>query len=368
MPGRQSGVDAISPAMERTKRQLFMPFRFRHWARLAVVAMSTGELTGGGGGGWSSLGNLHLPAHGSSGKTLGGYTLLPDSLNLHWMDFLPWIVVGMILLFALALAFVYVASVFRFILFDSVLNDRCELGAGWRRWQKQGASYFLWTIGFALAGFAAMVILIGGPVYIAWLTGIFAEPRNHIGLLIVGGVLLFFLALCLILTSAIAALFAKDFVIPVMALENRGVLDGWRRVLPMLSVEKGAYAVYVLMKIVLALASAMLFGIIDVFVLFAFIIPLGIAAVVVVLVGSAAGLAWNTLTLSAAVVAGGGVLMLLIFVMSFVSAPAMVFFQAYALQFFGSRYPLLGAQIDLTSPPPKLPPPITGFVAPLPAS
>jgi hypothetical protein len=284
------------------------------------------------------------------------------------MEFLPWIVVGVIVMFALGLAFVYVSCVFRFILFDSVLNDRCELGEGWRRWQKQGASYFLWTIGFGLAGFAAMVFLIGGPVYIAWLAGIFAEPRNHLALLIVGGVLLFFLALCLILVSAIAALFAKDFVIPVMALENRGVLDGWRRVLPMLTSEKGAYLVYLVMKIVLALASAMLFGIIDVLVLFVIIIPLGIAAVIVVLVGSAAGLSWNTLTLSAAVVAGGGVLMLLIFVMSFVSAPAMVFFQAYALQFFGSRYPLLGGQLALTSPPPKLPPPITGFVAPLPAS
>jgi hypothetical protein len=367
MPARQSGVDAISPAMERTKRQLFVPFRFWHWARLAVVAMCTGELTGGGGGGWSSLGNIHLPANGSGSKTLGDYTLFPDLAGPNWMQFLPWIVVGVIVLFALGLAFVYVACVFRFILFDSVLNDRCELGEGWRRWQKQGASYFLWTIGFGLTGFLVMAILIGGPVYIAWLTGIFAEPRNHIALLIVGGLLLFLLALCLIFVSAVATQFAKDFVVPVMALENRGVLDGWRRVLPMLSMEKGAYAVYLLMKIVLAMASAMLFAIIDVLVLFAIIIPLGIAAVVVVLVASAAGLGWNTLTICAAVVAGGGVVMLLIFVMSFVSAPAMVFFQAYALQFFGSRYPLLGAQVDLTAPPPKLPP-ITGLAAPLPAS
>src|SRR5579863_9748742 len=143
--------------MERTKRQLFMPFRFRHWARLAVVAMSTGELTGGGGGGWnwswSGLGNLHLPTHGTNGKTFGDYTLLPDSLGAHWMEFLPWFVVGVIIMFALIMAFVYVSCVFRFILFDSVLNDRCELGPGWRRWQKQGASYFLWTIGFGLAGF-----------------------------------------------------------------------------------------------------------------------------------------------------------------------------------------------------------------------
>ena len=368
MPAHQSAVDAISPAMERTKRQLFMPFRFWHWTRLAVVAMSTGELTGGGGGGWSSLGNLRLPTHDTSGKTVGDTALLANSLAPHWMEFLPWIVASMAVLFALFLVFIYVSCVFRFILFDSVLNDRCELGKGWRRWQPQGSSYFLWTIGFGLAGFLVMVALIGGPLYLTWLAGIFAEPGNHIALLVVGGVLLFLLALCLILVSAIGSVFAKDFVIPVMALENRGVLYGWRQVLPMLSAEKGAYALYLLMKIVLALASAILFGIIDVFVLFLLIIPVGIAAVIVVLVASAAGLSWNTLTICATVVAGGGVLMLLIFVMSIVSTPVMVFFQAYSLQFFGSRYPLLGAQLTLTSPPPKLPPPITGFATPLPAS
>src|SRR5579864_3384726 len=100
MPAHQSGVDAISPAMERTKHQLFMPFRFRHWARLAVVAMCTGELTGGGGGGgsWGNLGNIHLPSHGSGGRTLGGYTLFQDSVGPHWMEFLPWIVAGVIVL------------------------------------------------------------------------------------------------------------------------------------------------------------------------------------------------------------------------------------------------------------------------------
>lgn len=369
MPVRLSGFEAITPAMERTKRQLFAPFRFRHWARLAIVVMSTGEFAGGGGGGgWSGIGNLHLPNTSSSGKQFSPLFLQPDSLGAGIMEYWQWIAAGVIVLVLLAVAFVYVASVFRFVLFDSVLNDRCELVAGWRKWQPQGASYFLWTVGFGFASLMVMFVLIGGPVFLAWRAGVFTNPGDHILFLVAGGFFLLFLGLFLIVASALTTVFAKDFVVPVMALENRGVLDGWRRVLPMLSTEKGAFTLYVLMKIGLAMGSAILFGIINVFVLIGLIIPLGLVGVVVVLGGAAMGLTWTTLTICAAVLVGGVFLMLLIYVMSFISAPAMVFFQSYSLHFFGSRYPRLDIELARTAPPPKIPPPVPGAINPLPAS
>lgn len=355
--------------MERTKRQLFTPFRFRHWARLAIVVMSTGEFAGGGGGGgWGGLGNLHLPNTSSSGKQLSPLPSIPDNLGATILEYWPWFVAGGIVVVLLAVAFIYVASVFRFVLFDSVLNDRCELGAGWRKWQPQGSSYFLWTIGFGLASMTVMLVLIGGPVILAWRAGIFANPEDHILLLVVGGFLLLFLGLFLICASAVTAVFAKDFVVPVMALENRGVMDGWRRVLPMLGAEKGAFTIYVLMKIGLALGSAIVFGIINVFVLIGLIIPLGLVAVVVVLSGSAMGLTWTTLTICAAVLGGGVFLMLLIYVLSFISTPAMVFFQSYSLHFLGSRYPRLEIELARTAPPARIVPPLPGTINPLPAS
>ena len=39
-----SAVDAISPAFEHTKQQLFKPFRFGQWTRLAFVGLLAGEL------------------------------------------------------------------------------------------------------------------------------------------------------------------------------------------------------------------------------------------------------------------------------------------------------------------------------------
>jgi len=83
----------------------------------------------------------------------------------------------------------------------------------------------------------------------------------------------------------------------------------------------------------------------------------------------ATGLTWNSLTISAAVLAGGAVVLLLIYAMSLVSVPLMVFFQAYTLHFFGSRYPLLGEQLALTSRPLNTAfPPSPEAAAPLPAS
>jgi hypothetical protein len=350
--------------MERAKRQLFMPFRFRHWARLAVVVMSTGEFAGGGGGsGWSGL-NYTLPNGSPGGRHVNAFLPVPDSLGSTVMDYWPWFAAGVIALVLLALAFVYVASVFRFVLFDSVVNDRCELVAGWRRWQPQGASYFLWTLGFGFASMLVMLLLIGGPILMAWRAGIFGSPGDHIYFLITWGLLLIIIGLFLICASAVIAVFAKDFVVPVMALENRGVLDGWRRVLPMLGQEKGAFTIYLLMKIGLAMGSALLFGIVNVFVIIGLFIPMGLIALIVVLAGAAMGLTWTTFTICMAVLMGGAFLMMLIYVLSFVSAPAMVFFQAYSLHFLGSRYPRLDIELARTMPPP--PPP--GPISPLPAT
>jgi hypothetical protein len=363
-----SGFDAITPAFERAKRQLFTPFRFGHWSRLAIIVMSTGELTGGGGGGWSGLSGLPGAASGSSGKHFLPLGFLPDSPSFGWADYFPWIMAGFAVIVLFVLAFMYVASVFRFIMFDSVLYDRCDLGVGWRRFQPQGMSYFLWTLGFGFSGLVVMSFLIGVPAYLAWLAGVFSEPDQHIAFLVIGGLAILFLAVTIVLVAALISLFARDFVVPVMALENLGVMDAWRHVLPMLGAEKGAFTIYVLMKIGLAMGAGMLFSIVDFFVLLVLLIPLGIIAVAAVLLGAAVGLTWDTFTICMAVLVGGLILMLLVYIICFVSAPAMVFFQSYTLHFFGSRYPRLGDQLALTSPPAKPTPIIPGEAAPLPAS
>jgi hypothetical protein len=362
-----SAVQSITPAFEQTKQQLFKPFRFRHWLNLATVSLVTGEFAGGGGwgGGWHGGGGVS-PPH----RRGGGDSLLVAFADPRWeriKEFLPWILLGVAVLIVLFLLWLYAASVYRFILFDSVLYNRCELRQGWHRWKPHGYSYFLWILSLAMAVTAALLVLIGGPIFLAWRAHIFDHPKEHLALLILGGVGLFFLFVGVLLCAAIVALFAKDFVVPVMAMENLSVLDAWRRLLPMLRVEKMVYVGYVLMKIVLAVGSAIIFGIINLLAIFMLLIPMGILGVAIYFLAKAAGLTWTLGTISIAVVLGGAAVFAIFYVIAFISAPAMVFFQSYTLHFFGSRYTALGAVVFPPSPAPPASPATPAEPLPLPA-
>jgi hypothetical protein len=352
MPKRLNAVEAITPAFEQTKRQLFKPFRWGRWVRLAWVALVTGEFAGGGGGGGGNGARFNLP-QGRGKRDLDLLSFISPTWDTI-REFLPWIALLLVILIALVLLWLYAASVYRFILLDSVLRDRCELRAGWHQWKQQGSSFFLFIVVFAIALSTLILVVIGGPIFAAWRAGLFAHPRENLAALIAGGVLLFFVLLGILVAASVVALFVKDFAVPLMALENLGVREAWRRLVPMLAAEKLAYAGYVLMKIVLAVGSAIIFGIINLLIVLALLIPLGIGAAVLYFAAQGAGFTWNAVTITLVVLAATVVLTVLFFVMAFVSTPAMVFFQSYTLHFFGSRYATLGEVVF--PPPPPLPP------------
>jgi hypothetical protein len=204
-----------------------------------------------------------------------------------------------------------------------------------------------------------LALLIGTPLLVAWRAGLFHEARAHLLALILGGAALLVLLIAFFVLDAVAALLAKDFCVPIMAMENVGVLRAWGRLFPMLATEKVAFAGYVLMKIVLALGCAIVFGTATFFALIALLIPLGIVGVIVFIVGKAIGLALNVATVSILIAVGGLILVGFLYLVALISTPAMVFFQSYMLHFFGSRYPALGAVV-FPEPPATPPSPSLG--------
>jgi len=123
--------------------------------------------------------------------------------------------------------------------------------------------------------------------------------------------------------------------------------------------EKGSYAGYIGMKIVMAIGASVVVGIITFIVLLILLIPVGGFGVIAVMAGKTAGLTWNLYTITLAVVAGCIVLTVLLYVISLISVPAIVFFPAYSIYFFASRYPALEAFL-------RPPPPIAAQAPPLP--
>jgi len=344
-----SAVDCVSPAFAQTKKQLFAPFRIKRWLRLALVCLLTGEFAGGGGGG----GNFNIPSsHGKGGKGLMAFPNMDWGKILPW---LPWILAGVVLVFLLIFLFIYIGSVYRFVLFDSVLYDRCEFKGCWTRWEPRGRSYFIWSLALFVISFFGVCIIIGAPLFIAWRAGLFHNPGEHLAVLILGGMALIFFLFAFVVVLGVIGLFAKDFCIPIMAMEEVGVLDAWRRLLPILGGDKLAFAGYVLMKIVLAIGSAIIVGIATFMLIIALLIPTGIAAVIVFFGGKALGLTLNPVTIGVLASLGCVLMAAFFYLIALISTPPMVFFQSYVLHFIGSRYEPLGAV--LFPPPPETPPP-----------
>jgi hypothetical protein len=339
-----SAVHAIGPAFEHTKEQLLHPFRAAQWAKLALVGFLAGELSSGG----CNTGSFQLPANPGGGQ----HFPLPHVNLLLYASLIALVIV---LAGVFWILFLYLSSVMRFILFDSVIAKRCEIGRGWAHRHRHGLRYFVWQLLFLLAMLVGLTILVGIPLLLAFAAGWFESSRQHMIPLILGGMFFFFVVMGFILLSLVVHLLTKDFVVAEMALENISAIEGWRRLLPMLSADKASYLGYIAMKIVMGLGAAVVVSMVAFIVILILLIPVGGIGVIAVIAGKTAGLSWNLYTITLAVVVGSIVLAVLLYVVSLISVPAIVFFPAYSIYFFASRYPALDA---LLHPPvaPQFPP------------
>ncbi|MGD0791528.1 MAG: hypothetical protein ABR920_07130 [Terriglobales bacterium] len=346
-----SAVDCVQPALQHAREQLFTRFRWGQWSRLALVGILAAELHVGG----CNFGGFNFPVHQ---PRRSGQEFLPSGLPhidpARLSQFVGLIVVAVFLAIVLFFVFLYISSVFRFILFDSVLRRQCSIGEGWRKWRRAGGRFFLWQIVFQISIWLFLLVLVGLPLALALAAGWTTDLRHHIGRLIVGVILLVGLIIVFVLTAAVVQVLAKDFLVPIMALEDLDFADGWHRLLALIRREKGRYAVYLLLKLVLSIAAAIIFSIIAIIPALFVVVP----GVVAVLAGKAAGLGWGVTTISLAIIFGSLLLLLLIYLIALVSVPATVFFPAYAMYFLASRYPNLDALLNPapTPPAPELPP------------
>ncbi len=346
-----SAVDTITLAFQHTRRQLVQPFRFGQWARLAVVGLLAGEMGSGGG--------VHLPTNfphhtGSSRHFM--------EQGLPKID--PAILGGLIAIlvvaaFVFVIVMMYVSSVMRFILFDSVLAKECHIRQGWTRRQAPGWRYFLWQLGLTLAMLLGGAVLLGIPAGFAFAMGWFNPPREHVLALVLSGTVVFFLMFVFVVFVAVVHVLTKDFVVPQMALENIGPVEGWRRLWPMLQAEQGGYAVYVLMKIVMAIGAGIVIGIASIILVLIVAIPAAGLGIIAVLTGKTAGLTWNVFTITMAIVVGCILLAAFLYLTSLIAVPAIVFFPAYSIYFFAARYRPLSLVLYPLPPPQQGPPSLT---------
>ncbi len=333
-----SAPDAIQPAFRHAKEQLLRPFRFGQWMRLAVVGLLAGEMGSYGGC------NFNFPSdtqHRGSQQFLGGS--FPAQLTVHPALFAGLIVALVVVAIGLLVLFAYISSVMRFILFDSIVARECHIRLGWARRKGPGFRFFVWRLLFMLATLTALLIVIGIPVACAAALGWFTHAGDHVLGLVLGGIVLFFVLLVLLVFVGVVSVMTKDFVVPQMALENIAVMEGWRRLWLWIKYEKGGYAGYIGMKIVLAIAATIALLIVSLIALLLLLVIIGGVGVAAVFAGKAAGWTWNPYTITLAVVLGCIAIALLILAAALISVPVIVFFPAYSIYFFAPRYSQLAS-------------------------
>ena len=331
----RSAVDVIGPAFEHARKQLFEPFRFGQWARLGMLALATGEMSSGSGcnSGYKLLTSLPSRFPRPSQNFVDPSDVW-SSLGLDPAILVSMAVVALVGFLVLGLVWLYVSSVSRFLLFESVLRKNCELSESWGRWQAQGLRYFGWQVALSIVGLGVAAIL-----FVPLLLPLIPTLKSHgtFG----PSLVLAFLPMILVFTvfgliMALIGVLTKDFVIPLMAVDSVGVIEGWRRLLEMMKAQKGSYAGYVGMKIVLAIGASVVFGIASGIVAAIAMVPFIILGVVGVLLGHGGGLGWNAVTITLAIVVGTILLAGLLYLIALVCVPVAVFFRLTPCTFLRS--------------------------------
>jgi hypothetical protein len=354
---RLSAIDAFGPAISRVETMLFKPFRLGTWIKMGFIGVLGGALV-------SFNMNVRGPMFPSkpSGQLPNDpfYELQRAMRSVHLADYAHWFVIGIAVAILIALIFLYLFCRFRFVLFDSVISGKPTIGRGWRQYASQANRYFGFWLAFRLVFLAAIVYLIGVPLWHAYKSGVFGED-NSVTTLFQMFASLALRAIIAGAAFAIVSTLMKDFIMPIMALDDLLLGDAWSALWRVISAEPAAWLGYLGMKVVLAIGATIAMAIASFIATLPGILIIGIPVAVLAIPGVIAFKAGATaVAVVLFVLAGTLALAGMCCIYLILAAPLSVFFPAYAFYFFGGRYPKLGALLWPQTPSPAPAPQMAG--------
>jgi hypothetical protein len=323
-------IDAIAPAMRRTGRLLYSPFRFGRTFKLCL----TGYL------GFGSTLFVPFP--------LLYLFMLPF---LHSAAQRAWLVVGALVASALWLALLHVLSRLQMASFDIVLHLETMVRLAWRRTRPAG---WRWS-GVKFLATSALALIAGIPLGIVAIPVIRTlalhppgqQPGVDFFVSMIG------LELGLVLGYVVVTLLASllsDFVLPPMLLENVPTHEAWRRFVALLRQETGQVLGFAALKAVLAVMGYVAQTL-------ATYVVLAVVAIVAVALGSlgyvglhAAGVGQKATLIAGLAVALPLLWAAMMYAITIGAGTLMTFLRAYGLYFLGGRYPLLGGLLEASMP------------------
>jgi hypothetical protein len=250
-----SVIEAAQQAIEHTRRQLF-PFRFERWLVLGCVALldQCGRHQGVGGF------NVPGPGNWGGGSGGGGSDGGDATRALEWLGAHAAIVAA-VAAAVLAAIVVVIAIVLWlnsrgvFMYLDNVASGRADFERPWREHAERAQSYFAWSFGMSLAVLVTLCVLLAGAL-VAVAALVTGPPGTGltagIGL---GGLLVLFLLL--VVSAALASLALRDFVAPLQVRTGASCGAAIQLLLALVRAHPGTFVVYLLLKIVFAIALSL---------------------------------------------------------------------------------------------------------------
>jgi hypothetical protein len=332
-----SAPGAISRALNDTLRLLFRPFDVWRWAKLSLLCLFLGGGTPTAAFQWS------LSALPGDFRP----TVLVSRARQFVAQHPSLIFLLIVLALALGLCFLYLRSVFRFILVDALVKMEATPGRAWSALRPLGESYFLWLAG-TLVGLAtafSFMVIVAFP-------GLQAASTSGPGKLFATASLALILSLIILLGLAVALLIVltDDLVVPLMYADCLPLPSAWRKLWQKMRHDPTSFAVYILLRFVLSVGVSVA--------VLLFLVPLlvgvfsgaVIVTAVVVLTLHLVGLTW-VWSLPTISLAFTGLLLLcaiLVILLSAVGMPGQVFLQDFGLCFIATRSPSLESLCSLS--------------------
>jgi hypothetical protein len=334
-----SAIDAISPAIQRTRTFLFQPFRMSTYLKLCLVACVT-EASGGG----FQASAPPVPHNGHQGFNLhSSWTLTPG-----WV---ATIVAGSVALIVLSCWLFYLITRLRFAYFHCLIHNTKEIRPGWHLYRAQASRFFWLNL---LVG--VVFLLVAGLIVLPFVAGFWNLFRDvppggqpSAGPLIFLILLLIPFIFLLVFAAIAVDLILRDLMLPHFALENATARRAWTAVRTRIRAEKGSFFVYALLRVVLPMAAFIAIVLVLIFPGILFFAAIAFAEIGIHAAFASAAGAIYAVGILLEVLIGAIAFFIVMLVGIGVSGPVGTAMRQYALLFYGGRYQPLG---DLLWPPP----------------
>lgn len=238
-----------------------------------------------------------------------------------------WLLVGGVVLVGVVfgLTLFFVAAVMEFVFVESLRREVVSIREYWGRHWRKGVHLFGFRLVVGLlflAPFAILALLFFVPMAVGG--GGFGAPLLALFVLLP---VVFVLAVFVGLVDG----FTTNFVVPIMILEDRGVLDGWRRLWPTIRAQWKQYLAYAVAAWILSIVAGIAAAVVTAILVLVLLVPFGVLFAVgigLLTVLEPVGIAWLVVT---------GILFALaaIVVVALVTVPVQTYLRYYALLVLG---------------------------------